>query len=119
MSHSSEGHAAGQYVPDTDPASVAHRKLIWKTFWILFAITSFEFLIAFTKGPLGLPSLLVIVVFVSLTLVKAGYIVAEFMHLRYEVKALIFTILVPIIFVIWLIVALLDEGHAILPKWFN
>jgi len=111
-------HAPSQFIPETDPYSVAHRRTIWQTFWILFAITAFEFLIAFTKGPLGLSHLLVIVVFVSLTLVKAFFIVAEFMHLKYEVKALNLCIVLPVMFIVWLIIALLYEGNSILPKWF-
>jgi cytochrome c oxidase subunit IV len=88
-------------------------KRIWNTFWILAGVTAFEFLIAFTKEPLHIPHMFVVVVFVTLTLVKAFYIVAEFMHLAHEVKQLIWSILLPIIFVIWLIVALLAEGASI------
>jgi len=109
---------AGQFIPDTDPHSVAHRKTIWNTFYLLLAITAVEFVIAFTKGPLGLGKYLVITIFVTLTLVKAFYIVAEFMHLKHEVKGLIMSIVVPIAFIIWLIVALLTEGGHILLKWF-
>ncbi|MDX2189449.1 MAG: cytochrome C oxidase subunit IV family protein [Bacteroidota bacterium] len=116
MDHAS--HTTAQFIPETDPHSVAHRKTIWVTFYILLAITALEFVIAFTKGPMGLSKLLVIVIFVSLTLVKAFFIVAEFMHLKYEVKGLILCIVLPIMFVIWLIIALLYEGNAILPKWF-
>jgi cytochrome c oxidase subunit IV len=89
----------------------AHRQLIWKTFWILLGITVLEFVVAFT-----LPhefKVLRISIFVIMTIVKAFYIVSEFMHLRYEVKMLIWSILIPLIFVIWLIIALLVEGTAI------
>jgi cytochrome c oxidase subunit IV len=49
-----------------------------------------------------------------MTLVKAFYIVGEFMHLKGEVKTLIWSIVLPLVFVIWLIIALLLEGDAIL-----
>ncbi|TAG57153.1 MAG: hypothetical protein EAZ27_03500 [Cytophagales bacterium] len=115
MEHS-HGHTA-QFTPETDPHSVETRKNIWKVFYLLLAITAFEFLIAFTKGPLGLGKWLVIVIFVTLTLVKAFYIVAEFMHLKYEVKSLILSIVIPIIFIIWFITAMLTEGGHIFLKW--
>lgn len=86
-------------------------KAIWRTFWILLGITVLEFIIAFTM-PSSL-HMLKVIVFVSLTIVKAFYIVAEFMHLKGEVKMLIWSILIPTIFVIWLIVALLIEGSSI------
>ncbi len=84
-------------------------KLIWKTFWILLGLTVLEFIIAFT-----LPSSMFKVgLFIFLTIVKAAYIVGEFMHLRYEVKFLIWTILLPMIFVAWLLLALITEGGSI------
>lgn len=119
MSSHSESSVAAQYVPDTNPESIAHRKTIWATFYILLAITAFEFLIAFVKGPMGIPKTLVIVVFVTLTLVKAFYIVAEFMHLKHEAKSLILSIVIPIVFIIWFITAMLTEGGHILTNLFG
>jgi cytochrome c oxidase subunit IV len=87
----------------------ANTKLIWRTFIILCVITAFEFLIAFTMPANGLR----IAIFVGMTIVKAFYIVAEFMHLKHEVKSLIWAILLPIIFVIWLLIALMYEGGSI------
>ena len=52
-------------------------------------------------------------IFIALTVVKAFYIVSEFMHLKYEVKVLIWSILIPMIFVVWLIIALIYEGGAV------
>ena len=83
-------------------------KLIWRTFWILLIITALEFVVAFT-----LPAeyrLLKVSIFIVMTIVKAFYIVGEFMHLKGEVKTLIWSILIPMAFVIWLITALLVEG---------
>jgi len=85
-------------------------KKIWKIALILGIVTSIEFVMAYTM-PRGV---LLYAAFIGLTIVKAFYIVSEFMHLRYEVKALIWSILLPAIFVIWLIVALLAEGNAVL-----
>jgi cytochrome c oxidase subunit IV len=84
-------------------------KKLWTVAGILGVITAFEFLIAFTMhhGPLKVS------IFVALTIVKAAYIVGEFMHLRYEVKVLFWSILIPMIFVVWMLVAFVYEGMAI------
>jgi cytochrome c oxidase subunit IV len=103
--HSSHSNSPVREIPAPQTA------WIFKTFWILSAITAFEFLIAFTKGPLGLSHLAVVITFVSLTLVKAYYIVADFMHLKHEAKLLITSIVFPILFILWLIAVLLIEGH--------
>ena len=50
--------------------------------------------------------------------VKAFYIVGTFMHLKDEVKSLIMTILIPLTFVLWLILALLIEGGFYGKGWF-
>jgi cytochrome c oxidase subunit IV len=87
---------------------------LWKIAGILGIITAIEFFLAFTM-PRGI---LLYSVFVGLTLVKAFYIVSEFMHLKYEVKSLIWSIMLPVIFVIWLIIALLAEGGAVFNTLF-
>jgi cytochrome c oxidase subunit IV len=73
---------------------------------ILAAITGFEFLLAFTM-PSGAARN---AIFLILTIAKAFYIVADFMHLRHEVKTLILALLLPTAFVVWLVVALITEG---------
>jgi cytochrome c oxidase subunit IV len=82
---------------------------IWKVAGYLAIITAIEFALAFTVTR----GMLLNSIFIALTIVKAFYIVAEFMHLRHEVKVLIWSILLPMIFVVWLIIALLVEGDAI------
>ena len=57
--------------------------------------------------------LLKVSIFIGLTIVKAFYIVGEFMHLKHEVKSLIWSILLPCIFVVWLLIALIWEGGSI------
>jgi len=106
----SHGHNLGNLTKEIPKANTKH---IWKTFWILSAITAVEFLIAGIKGPMHLPHGLVVIAFVLLTLVKAALIVAEFMHLGHEVKALIYSIVLPFVFICWLILALMYEGNAI------
>ena len=84
-------------------------KKLWTVAGILGAVTAFEFLIAFTMhhGPLKTS------IFIGMTIIKAGYIVGEFMHLRYEVKVLFWSILIPMTFVVWMLVAFVYEGIAI------
>lgn len=90
-------------------------KKIWKTALILLAITTAEFVMAFTM-PRGI---LLYVLFMVLTVWKAKYIMMEFMHLGDEVKPLIYSILIPIIFLFWLIIVLIKEGSDIFSmRWF-
>src|SRR5882762_6984236 len=104
MSHHNEPEVT---VLPPDTAKIAK---LWKTAGILLAITVVEFIIAFTM-PHGAAKTFL---FVILTIVKAGYIVGEFMHLRHEVKVLFWAVLLPMIFVGWMLVAFVYEGTKII-----
>lgn len=93
------------------PVDKAKIKKIWKVTVILAVITIFEFFIALMFPGEG--GILKTITFITMTLVKAGYIVSEFMHLGYEKKSLIYSILIPCILFLWLILALLIQGSAI------
>ncbi len=83
---------------------------IWKVALILFIVTSIEYVFAFTMSK----GMLLNVIFVTLTIVKATYIVSEFMHLGHEIKSLMYSIILPMLFIVWLIVSLVNiEGAAI------
>ena len=73
-------------------------------------VTAIEFVFAFTLEAGHLKTS----IFIGLTIVKAGYIVGEFMHLRHEVKVLFWSILIPMVFVVWFLVAMIYEGLSIL-----
>lgn len=89
-------------------------KRIWKVAGILLFLTLIEFVFAFTM-PRGW---LLYTIFVALTLVKASYIMMEFMHLKDETKTLFWSIFLPLIFLVWLIAALLKEGVEIFQvRW--
>ena len=79
---------------------------IWKVFGVLVGITAVEFVFVFLMHPSTLRNS----IFIVLTIMKAFFIVAEFMHLKHETKGLIWTILVPVSLLIWLLVALITEG---------
>lgn len=83
---------------------------IWKIALYMALITAVEYVFAFLMDAGTLRS----TIFVGLTIWKAFFIVSEFMHLGHEVKGLIYSIILPMMFVIWLIVALVNmEGAAI------
>lgn len=81
---------------------------IWKTFWILLILTAIEFVIAFNMPNNHWR----VAIFSTMTIVKAFFIVGEFMHLKNEVKVLIWAVLFPVITIAWLLLALLLEGGA-------
>ncbi len=88
------------------------KRTIWITTAILAGITTFEFVIAglvSSEGSLGIAK---VVTFLVLTLVKAYYIIANFMHLGDEIKRLIQAIILPFIFIVWLIIAMMKEGDS-------
>jgi cytochrome c oxidase subunit 4 len=88
------------------PPDTAKIKQLWTVAAILGVITAVEFVVAFSM-PHGV---LKTAVFVLMTIVKAAYIVGEFMHLRHEVKVLMWSIVLPMVFVIWMLVAFVYEG---------
>ena len=91
------------------PPDKAKIKQLMKVFYILLGVTVVEFIIAFTMST-GVPKT---TLFILLTIVKAAYIVGEFMHLKYEVKVLFWSIIIPLVFIIWMLVAFLYEGFSI------
>lgn len=88
------------------------RGKIWQVFFILLGITVIEFIIALVLVPKGIVSLsLANPIYIVLTLAKAFYIVAYFMHLKFEKVGLFYSIAIPIIFIIGLILVLTNESH--------
>ena len=88
------------------------RKTLWRVFWYMLIITIVELIIGSMapaqgwSGTLGLK-----VLFIGLTIVKAGFIVMAFMHLGHEVTFMKYAILLPyVIFMSYAIFIILDEG---------
>lgn len=105
----SDNHAAEAH--HDDHASMTKKK-IWSVFWILLGITAIEFLIALVLIPKGiLGHGFGNFLYIALTLLKAFYIVAYFMHLKFEKVGLIYSILVPTIFIIFFVIWMLYEGN--------
>jgi cytochrome c oxidase subunit 4 len=89
--------------------SALNTKVIWKVFWILLGVTIFEVSISFT----GLSKDLLLYTFITLTIVKAYYIVGYFMHMKFEVVPLQWSILLPFVLIIYLIFIAIYEGTAL------
>jgi len=89
------------------------KKRIWRIFWILTLITAIEFTIALLIAPhlSAAAHKFVNPVYILLTLLKAYFIVAFFMHLKFEKIGLALAIIVPILFIIGLILVLTNESH--------
>jgi cytochrome c oxidase subunit IV len=113
---SSHGHDHAAKVVHVLPADKVKIKKIWMTCLILGIVTAIEFVLAFTMNR----GTALTGIFVILTFVKTFYIVGEFMHLKYEVKVLIWSIVLPMAFIVWLITAMIVEGGAIFHsrQWF-
>jgi len=85
---------------------------ITQVLFVLLGITAIEFIIALYLVPhhifgQGVAN----PIYIVLTLAKAFYIVAYFMHLKFEKIGMIYTILVPTLFIIGLILVLTNEGY--------
>jgi cytochrome c oxidase subunit 4 len=88
-------------------------KPIWRTFWILLGITMVELCLATIHLKTGFPNKYVLNgIYLILTCAKAFYIIAEFMHLRHEIKNMIMTIAVPALLFVWFIIAFLWDGNS-------
>ena len=88
-------------------------KLIWRTFWILLIITVVELALAILYYETDfLPKHFLNGIFVIGTLAKAFFIIAEFMHLKHEIRNLIMSIAVPAMLFIWFLAAFLWDGNS-------
>src|SRR5690554_668164 len=90
----------------TEHAQDMSKGKIWKVFFYLLFLTALEFFIALAlvhKGyvPKGLA---VNIVYIVLTLAKAYYIVAYFMHLKFETKSFIMCVSLVFFLIIYLII---------------
>jgi cytochrome c oxidase subunit IV len=92
-------------------------KAIWRTFRVLLVITVVELILAIGYYEMEFQNRHLVKhilngVFIILTLTKAFYIIAEFMHLGHEIKNLILTLAMPALLFIWFIVAFLWDGNS-------
>jgi cytochrome c oxidase subunit IV len=93
---------------------------IWMVFWLLLVVTGIEVGLGIVKpgflmgGENVIGTSYLNVLFILLTLVKAYYIVAFFMHLKFERMNMIWTISLPALILIpYLLFIILTEGSYI------
>ena len=86
---------------------------IWKVFFYLLGLTALEFIIALGFVETGLieKGITVIIIYILLTLLKAFYIIAYFMHLKFELKGFKVMLAIPLFLLIYLIILVFIEGH--------
>ncbi len=98
----------------------SHVSSVWRVTVILAIVTVVE-VVAALMYPHSMPRIILNLFFIVMSLAKAFYIVGVFMHMKYERRALQFTVLLPTLFLVWAIIAFLWEGSAWLEMksiWF-
>ena len=101
--HTADGHVHDEHAGMT-------KKKIWTVFFYLLGITTLEFIIALAIPESFMSKGVKNFIYIGLTLLKAFYIVAYFMHLRFEKYGLITAIVLSLIFIVYFIVLLINEG---------
>ena len=89
-------------------------KAVWRATYIMGVVTIIEVAMAI-MWPEGWSRLVLNLLFIFMSVMKAFFIVGEFMHLKYELRALILSILMPLLFLVWAIIAFSLEGQS----WLN
>ncbi len=100
----------GQHQSDAEAIRTVYKGLV-----LLAVATVVEVAIALLgKGHIVagfyLPVWFMVIMMVGISLYKAYFIVSEFMHVRYEVTGLALSILLPLLLLIWAIIAFMAEG---------
>lgn len=114
MEHSDEPYEFAVHHSEEEGKKI--RKRIWYVFWILLVVTTVEVTLGiFWKEMAGenRDAVWPIIkwIFITLTLLKAFYIVAEFMHLGGERKNFILTIMISYtVLIIYLVYMVLTEA---------
>jgi len=96
------------------------KKIALKTILILGVITVGEVIVALLgKGYIieGFEMHLALmgIIMIILSITKAYMIIYEFMHMKYEVPALVKTVLLPVGLLVWAVIAFFVEGN----DWYN
>lgn len=87
------------------------RRMIWNMFWVLLAITTVEVLLGMFWKEMGVTWHLVKMTFIVMTIAKAYFIVAYYMHLKHERGSLQNTIIIPfVLLALYLMYHIFTEG---------
>lgn len=94
-----EAEAYGLHVPHSSKSE------IWIVFLILSALTIAEFILAFAMNPGTWRT----IIFLVLTVFKAAGIVLYFMHMKHERKRLMYSVILPMVFIVYLVALIVIE----------
>jgi len=98
----------------TDEEYKSQKRSVWIATGWLTLITVIEVGVALLWLKFEfMPRYMLNLLMIFASILKAFFIVAEFMHLKYEKRALMLSILVPLVLFIWGTVAFLIEGNSI------
>lgn len=103
--------ASGHHIDDATYNSQV--MAVWKATAWLTIITIAEVVIALLYLYLfqSWPRMAINIFFILASAMKAFFIIGEFMHLKYEQRAFIISLGVPLIFLVWAIIAFSVEGN--------
>lgn len=92
------------------------KKQAYRGFVLLGIITILEVVVAlFGNGHIiegfTLPKIIMYPIMIGLSLYKAYFIVNEFMHMKYEVRGLVMSVILPTFLLVWAIIAFMSEGN--------
>ena len=92
-------------------------KVVMKGLGLLAVITLVEVAIALVGNGhiihgFHLPKWLMYPAMIGFSLYKAYFIVYEFMHMKYEIKGLAMTVLMPMLLLTWGLIAFFQEGNS-------
>jgi cytochrome c oxidase subunit IV len=88
-------------------------KMVWRVCYILAFVTVFEIaaaLLYYFFFEESVPRIILNLLFIILSAGKAYYIMSEFMHLKYELRPMMISIVTPFLFLVWGIITFLWEG---------
>lgn len=93
------------------------KKAVWKGLGLLAAVTLIEVFLSLAKATdwakgYGWAFTGLAILIIALSVYKAYFIIYEFMHMSYEVKGLAMTVLLPMVLLVWAVVAFFYEGDA-------
>jgi cytochrome c oxidase subunit IV len=93
------------------------KKQAYRGFVLLGIITIVEVIVALVGNGhviegFSLPKYFMYPIMIAMSLYKAYFIVNEFMHMKYEVKGLAVSVLLPTLLLVWAIIAFLHEGNS-------